>query len=109
MGAVKPARLGGRIVEAFQRAYRHPAFRPQPRAVGVINFDRQENAGAWRRIRNRAQDRVEVEGEASRGLPLNTGSLGTRPIPSAPPKLAADAAREQGEADAGLVFEAPVL
>src|SRR6185312_14229575 len=104
MPAAEPPRLGRRVRHRLETGYHDPALLREPAARLAAGAMRQEQLSRRRRRRNGAQQRIHIEAEADRGLGLRA-----RMVAAAAAELAAHAGGEQGEADAGVIFEAAIL
>src|SRR5690348_5865787 len=109
MAAAEPARLGRGILDRRQPRHRHIALLAPARGRRRIAPHRnvKPRGGAIRR--QGLEHRVGVEGEASRVLAASLAIRAAGAIAPAASQLAADAAREKREADAGVIFETAIL
>src|ERR1700691_4916088 len=104
MAAGEPRGFGLGIRRGGQSRDRDPAFVAQLARDGGVGAERDVDALGRRLFRSHLQDRVAIEREAGRRLAA--AIAGT--IAAAARDLAAHAAREKSEADAGVVFEAAI-
>src|SRR5579883_106633 len=105
MPAIETPRLGGGISHGLESRYCYPTLAAQALCRRGIAARGHINPPKPLLRRERAEDRVGVEGEAGRGLALAV----SRPIASATAELTAHAARIESEADARVVLETAVL
>src|SRR5689334_11632703 len=100
MLTAEPARFRGGIAGRLETGYHDPALAREPPPRLGRRAVRQKQPFRRGRRRCRAQQRIHIEAEADGGL-----ALLAREIAAAAAELAAHAGREQGEADAGVIFE----
>src|SRR5579885_1896790 len=103
MAAAQAPRLGPDIPDRLEPGERDPALAAPGRGDGARRLRRHEEPAGRLGRGHRAQQRVEIKGEAGGRLALGAE------IASAPPQLAPLAATEQGEADTAVIFEPAML
>ena len=113
MAAAEAPGLGVRVRPVVEAGHGDPALVAQVARLALGAVGRQKQARRRGRVRQGAQDTVRIEREPGRGFAAvfasAAGAVGTAVVAAATAQLAAHAAGEQDEADAGLVLEAAVL